>query len=687
MPEFPEWAKPLDNAVPKNKPVEDSEVSAKFPEWAKPLNNTPVEPIKSPVVEYSKSQEPSKPPGMWDMAKDTLYNDLTEGPKIAGEAIKGAVEAVPNLYKRAKGAGAGLKSLLIDGKSMDDAGKDYMSARGELTNIPVPWGPSQLSQGAGQAASAIGGGVAGLGAAAGDPQHPMDAAKDAYEKYQKTGPPEIIKEGLGFAGDTAMLSGVGGALGKVAGKATAPITKAWGIMSGAERDAAFAKALADSGKTVDIAGKTLNREIGLSELLANKASGKLEALSQPTDTGFTKIGEATRGLYEPVIEKKIADKKKITDPMYSDAVKSGRKTQKAGGGVDVRPVADILGDAKILADGLPGFEKISKGLEAILENPDTAFYAPTGKAGIPKPPLLGKDIEHLALTSRWMKEVGYSGELLGYPGKLKRTFLKAAKALDGQIQVFEPKFKAANDMYREMSIAHESDTAFLGRTMLDTEGGRAGNAMPKITPGDIPALVFEDQTRIAQLKEAVAGGKKASTAAKEAASKKVDNLVIDYYSEKFRTSSGQQIMDKLKDPAVSDTLVQVPGAQKALEKMASEKMSLAEKIDRHSAKAGDMRSLRTQIDELMDAADSAKKFGDTALEFQKYKQVLAKLKGTSIISASDFDNIAATIKNTAELTEKTKKYRNVLRWTMWSAPAAGGLGYGIRAGSHLLGGK
>jgi uncharacterized protein YutE (UPF0331/DUF86 family) len=285
-----------------------------------------------------------------------------------------------------------------------------------------------------------------------------------------------------------------------------------------------------------------------------------------------------------------------------------------------------------------------------------------------------------------MKEIGYSGELLGYGAELKRTFLKAAEALDGQIEKFEPKFKAANDMYRVMSEAHESDSAFLGRTLLDTEGGKAGTAMPKTMPGDIPALVFEDQTRIAQLKTAVAGGKNASKTALEKASKKVDNLVIDYYSEKFRTNSGQAIMDKLKDPSISDTLVQVPGAKKALEKMASEKMSLAEKIDQHSAKAGELKSLRTQVDDLMDAADTAKKFGDKALEFQKYKQVLAKLKGTGIISASDFDNIAATVKNTADLTEKTQKYRNVLRWTMWSAPAAGGIGYGIRAGSHLLGG-
>jgi len=369
-----------------------------------------------------------------------------------------------------------------------------------------------------------------------------------------------------------------------------------------------------------------------------------------------------------------------TGKLYENSRTQALAREKDGARIDVAPVT---GDIDKLIEDTQQIPELNRELMRLrnsvtgAEEKAAGAPAPIGKglvsgkitpAKTPLPPKPGLTYAELEKSIRYLKDIGYSGELQGYDAIVRRAALDLAGKLDKQIAKFVPEHAAAAAKYAELSEPLTTLTSRIGKAVTGSEGGVKGEAWSKIANEDLPARLFGKRESVDQVVHALAGGEKATPKQLAAARKQVDQMVENWLLSTARGTAGAP----RTGAAALDVLGKRPGTLEAVPKVGER---LRGQFEREAGKEQTMAELAAGSKEARARSATATKGAESAAApLQKEQARLNDLVRTADELLKAGNSKEAMSKYTsavrAGLANDQPKYQAALAWINRAEDAA-----------------
>ena len=307
----------------------------------------------------------------------------------------------------------------------------------------------------------------------------------------------------------------------------------------------------------------------------------------------------------------------------------------------------------------------------------------------------GHSYQELNAASKYLKDIGYKGELQGFDGNARKAALDTAAKLDEALAEFAPSHKLANDTYRELSKPLETLATKIGTAVRGTEGGIKGDAYASIAAQDLPKKLFGKKEGIDMVVDALSGGKLPKNATQEQiatrakAQQQVDQMVENWVVENARGSEGrvgkEALQASVKNPDIKAALNASPGTKaRVTEKFTQEQSAQIRAKEamegvKESAKAAKESFAAAQrVREAMTEASSYERLGKPKQAYEGYVKALEK--AMKDVSPDKLDAALGLIQRAGDLRAQTAKARSLLIKIT-------GAGTAVSLGSTIMGGK
>ena len=510
---------------------------------------------------------------------------------------------------------------------------------------------------------------------------------------------QLARPALGAIPKVGVPSVVSGAAGKVKGAVAPVIDTLRGTSAKAAQGEALdatKSALAQESSTLGKTAATKAQEASQAESVAVAVQRNLDQMAErggrPTlDVQGETVRTAVSGAYD------AADKarKEGTAGLYDAARKAAADREKDGARIDVSTVTPKVQTLLDKAEAIPDLRaKLAKLINAVTGAEEKAPVAvPVGKGKVaskitpPKvtTPKTGLTYEELDLANKYLKDIAYSGELQGYDAIVRHAALDLSKGLDAQIAKFVPEHAAAAAKYAELSQPLESLATRIGKAVTGTEGGIKGEAYAKVASQNLPQRLFGTKDGIDLVVDAIAGGKSATPAAREAAQVQVDQMVEHWIMEKARGASratGSSASRALEGEQMAATLQAVPSVGKKLagqfaneERIAGmgERASQTAKAASTEAKAA--AGAKAKIDSAIKDANEFYKLGKNDKALKAYSEAMrVELAG----QPEKYRAALQLIEEAGDLQSKTDKAQKLAMGALGLVGVAGAAKIGVQ---------
>ena len=399
-------------------------------------------------------------------------------------------------------------------------------------------------------------------------------------------------------------------------------------------------------------------------------------LSQRVPPDLHTQGTTIRSAFTGAMDAAKTARSAEADKLFAASKAEAAAKEASGKRVDTTAAENALSGMIDKAQGIPDLEAgLKKMLSAIKGRPESDAPAILGPTGVPLKSTTptGKTFDQLELTRRYLNDIGYGSDLEGYPAILRKEARDAAKKIDEAMQNFSPAFAKYKEQYAKMSEPLNSMGTKFGRAVTGTEGGLQEDAYAKVAASDLPSRLFAKKDGIALLTDALAGGKNATKAARDAAQKQVDTMVENWILEQSRGKKPSAALEGLSAPGMRSALTGAPavesklraqfGQQAGYERTLAE-MAKAGKTPPMSAEtATKMRDKLQQADTLLAQKSATSK--QQALKL--YEESLASARNARLIPADKYKAALGLIERANTLEEKAMRARKIAKWFGYGA--------------------
>lgn len=450
--------------------------------------------------------------------------------------------------------------------------------------------------------------------------------------------------------------------------------------TGADVPAArLAAAEASRGAVKSAATGVVQRERALNSV-RQALETKLQ-LSQRVPPDLNTQGTTIRSAFNDAMTAAKTARSTEADKLFAASKAEAAAKEAAGMRVDTAAAEKALNGMIDKAQGIPDLEAgLKKMLSAIKGRPPEPVEAPVilSAKGAPLPPTtpappVGKTFDQLELTRRYLNDIGYGSDLEGYPAILRKEARDAARAIDEAMQKFSPGFAKYKERYAQMSEPLNSLGTRFGRAVTGTEGGLQEDAYAKIAASDLPNRLFAKREGVDLLVDALAGGKNAPKAARQAAQKQVDMMVENWILEQTRGKKPSAALEGLSAPGTRSTLTAAPSVESKLRTQFGQQAGYERTLEA-MAKAGKkppmtaetatkMRDKLQQADTLLAQKSAASKQQALTL----YQESLASARNARLIPADKYKAAMDLIERANTLEEKAARAKKIAKWFGYGA--------------------
>ena len=459
-------------------------------------------------------------------------------------------------------------------------------------------------------------------------------------------------------------------------------------------------------KALELAEK---RQLGLSKKAAADREAIDKLLSDPKKplTTYGKIGETTRQIIGSRLEEKRIARETIGNK-DQEAVKAKAAAKEAVG--EFLQPKSALAPMKELAEvakNVPGLGEKAQQFVTMLEGATgekaTAPKASTildaqGKPMMPSAAPAAKvtqskgslNFNEAELMRRFLNDTAYGADVEGYDAIFRNAAREAAKGLNADMEAFVPEQKAFRENWARNSQPLNMEGTRLNKLLFSTEGGLRGDVWEKVAHEKIPARVFSDTASMDVLAETLAGGPNATVQERAAAEKQVQDLALQYFSEKARPMNTEALKRMATSPEMQDVLKRAPKAAKELQKTVAhrEAMEIRSKVlaerEKKFSKAAEesgkqARAMRAAHDKMVTdvgIADALLAQKETKFQLeavQKYRTVLDNARKAGIVDSDKYSAMLTLIGRQQSAQQKAELLRKIahLGLTLGTGTAAG----------------